>query len=113
MVLTAGSVQLAGTGLSEEQMNLIDELHSESQAALTQRSENANQIIVEDSGHYIHVEQPSLVTDAIHVGRDRPRRNRLGLRPAWRAVPYSSIKAARNSPNADQVDTPLIQLIVK
>jgi pimeloyl-ACP methyl ester carboxylesterase len=66
MVLTAGSVQLAGTGLSEEQMNLIDELHSESQAALTQRSENAKQIIVADSGHYIHVEQPGLVTDAIH-----------------------------------------------
>ena len=41
------------------------------------------------------------------------RRNRPGLRPAWHAVPYSSIKAARNSPNADQVDTPLIQLIVK
>jgi pimeloyl-ACP methyl ester carboxylesterase len=66
MVLTAGSVQLAGTGLSEEQMNLIEELHSESQAALTRRSENAKQIIVEDSGHYIHVEQPGLVTDAVH-----------------------------------------------
>ena len=65
MVLTAGSVQLAGTGLSEEQMTLIDKLHSESQAALTRRSENAKQIIVEDSGHYIHVEQPNLVTDAI------------------------------------------------
>src|SRR5919112_4782707 len=66
MVLTAGSVQLAGTGLSRDQVNLIDELHSESQAALTRRSENAKQIIVEDSGHYIHVEQPGLVTDAIH-----------------------------------------------
>src|SRR5215208_1924856 len=66
MVLTAGSVQLAGTGLSQAQVNLIDKLHSESQAALTQRSENAKQIIVEDSGHYIHVEQPGLVTDAIH-----------------------------------------------
>jgi pimeloyl-ACP methyl ester carboxylesterase len=65
MVLTAGSVQLKGTGLSQEQMNLIDELHSESQAALTRRSENSKQIIVEDSGHYIHVEQPGLVTDAI------------------------------------------------
>jgi pimeloyl-ACP methyl ester carboxylesterase len=65
MVLTAGSVQLAGTGLSQEQVNLIDELHSESQAGLTRRSENAKQIIVEDSGHYIHVEQPGLVTDAI------------------------------------------------
>ena len=65
MVLTAGTVQLAGTGLSEEQMNLIDKLHSESQAALTRRSENAKQIIVEDSGHYIQVEQPDLVIDAI------------------------------------------------
>ena len=65
MVLTAGSVQLKGTGLSQEQMNLIDKLHSESQAALARRSENAKQIIVEDSGHYIHVEQPGLVTDAI------------------------------------------------
>src|ERR671910_1225249 len=65
MVLTAGSVQLAGTGLSRGQMDLIDNLHSESQAALTRRSENSKQIIVEDSGHYIHVEQPGLVTDAI------------------------------------------------
>jgi pimeloyl-ACP methyl ester carboxylesterase len=65
MVLTAGSVQLKGTGLSQEQANLIDKLHSESQAALTRRSENAKQIIVEDSGHYIQVEQPALVTDAI------------------------------------------------
>src|SRR5215203_3142213 len=65
MVLTAGSVQLAGTGLSQEQMNLIDKLHSESQASLTQRSENAKQISIEDSGHYIQVEQPDLVTDAI------------------------------------------------
>jgi hypothetical protein len=66
MVLTAGAVQLAGTGLSEEQVNLIDKLQSDSQAALTRRSENAKQIIVEDSGHYIQVEQPGLVTDAIH-----------------------------------------------
>jgi pimeloyl-ACP methyl ester carboxylesterase len=65
MVLTAGSVQLTGTGLSQEQVNLIDKLHSESQAALTRRSENAKQIIVEDSGHYIQVEQPGLVTDTI------------------------------------------------
>src|SRR5215217_1359331 len=65
MVLSAGSVQLTGTGLAQEQVNLIDKLHSESQAALTQRSENAKQIIVEDSGHYIQVEQPELVTDAI------------------------------------------------
>src|SRR5215204_2087992 len=65
MVLTAGSVELTGTGLSQAQVNLIDKLHSESQAALTRRSENAKQIIAEDSGHYIQVEQPDLVTEAI------------------------------------------------
>jgi pimeloyl-ACP methyl ester carboxylesterase len=65
MVLTAGAVELTGTGLSQEQVNLIDKLHSDSQAALTRRSENAKQIIVEDSGHYIQVEQPNLVIDAV------------------------------------------------
>jgi pimeloyl-ACP methyl ester carboxylesterase len=68
MVLSAGFVQLTGTGLSQEQVNLIDELHSDSQAALTRRSENAKQIIAEDSGHYIQVERPALVIDAVrHV----------------------------------------------
>ena len=66
MVLTAGSANLTGTGLSQEQVNLIDRLHSDSQAALTRRSENAKQIVVEERGHYIQVEQPGLVTDAIH-----------------------------------------------
>jgi hypothetical protein len=46
-------------------MNLIDKPHSESQVALTRRSENTKQIIVEDSGHYIQVEQLGIVTDAI------------------------------------------------
>ena len=68
MVLTAGSVQTEGTGLSQEHADQLDKLHSESQAALTRRSENARQIIAEDSGHYIQVEQPALVIDAVrHV----------------------------------------------
>ena len=65
MVLTAGSVQTEGTGLSQEQADQLDELHNESQAALARRSENAKQIIAEDSGHYIQVERPDLVIDAI------------------------------------------------
>jgi pimeloyl-ACP methyl ester carboxylesterase len=65
MVLTAGSVQTEGTGLSQEQTDHLDELHSESQVALTRHSENSKQIIAEDSGHYIQVEQPDLVMDAI------------------------------------------------
>jgi pimeloyl-ACP methyl ester carboxylesterase len=68
MVLTAGPPPLeliTRQGLSQEQAHRIDELHSESQADLTQHSQYAKQIIAEDSGHYIHVEQPDLVIDAI------------------------------------------------
>jgi pimeloyl-ACP methyl ester carboxylesterase len=65
MVLTAGSVQTQGTGLSPEQADQLDKLHSESQASLTRRSENARQIIAKDSGHYIQVDQPALVIDAV------------------------------------------------
>src|SRR3712207_2605117 len=71
MVLTAGSVQTEGTGLSPEQADQLDKLHSESQAALTRRSVNARQIIAEDSGHYIQVERPELVRDAIRQVVDR------------------------------------------
>jgi pimeloyl-ACP methyl ester carboxylesterase len=73
MVLTAGSVQTEGTGLSPEQADHLDRLHSESQAALTRRSENTRQIISEDSGHYIHVDQPALVIDAVRTVVDAAR----------------------------------------
>jgi pimeloyl-ACP methyl ester carboxylesterase len=102
MVLTAGSVQLAGTGLSRDQVNLIDNLHSESQAALTRRSENSKQIIVEDSGHYIHVEQPGLVTDAIRqvVGAARDGSHLSGNG----ALPRSFILLAASSRGGGPVD---------
>jgi pimeloyl-ACP methyl ester carboxylesterase len=73
MVLTAGSVQTEGTGLSPEQADRLDRLHSESQAALTRRSENAKQIITENSGHYIQVDQPALVIDAVRTVVDAAR----------------------------------------
>src|SRR5215207_5480984 len=68
IVLTAGplpSEVLTSQGLSQEQARQMDEFHSESQVDLTRRSQNAKQVIVEDSGHYIHVEHPDLVKDAI------------------------------------------------
>ena len=68
IVLTAGplpSEVITSQGLSQEQARQMDELHSESQIDLTRRSQNARQVIVEDSGHYIHVEHPDLVKDAI------------------------------------------------
>jgi hypothetical protein len=60
MVLTARSVQTEGTGPSPEQADQLERLHSESQAVLTRRSENARQIIAKDSGHYIQVDRPAL-----------------------------------------------------
>ena len=65
MVLTTGSVQTEGTSLSQEQAEQLDYLYSESQATLTRRSRNAKQVNAVESGHYIQVEQPDLVIDAI------------------------------------------------
>jgi pimeloyl-ACP methyl ester carboxylesterase len=73
IVLTAGPLQLEGMGLSQEQMDQMDEAHTRSQAALTQGSQNSEQNIAEDSGHYIHLEQPDLVIDAIHQVVDAAR----------------------------------------
>jgi pimeloyl-ACP methyl ester carboxylesterase len=73
MVLTAGSVQTEGTGLSLEQADQLDKLHSEPQAVLTRRSENARQIITEDIGHCIQVEQPALMIDAVRHVVEAPR----------------------------------------
>jgi len=73
IVLTAGPLQLQGMGLSQEQMDQLDEAHTRTQAALTQGSQNSEQIIAEDSGHYIHFEQPDLVIDAIRQVVDAAR----------------------------------------
>jgi pimeloyl-ACP methyl ester carboxylesterase len=73
IVLTAGPLQLEGMGLSQEQMDRMDEAHTLSQAALTQGSQNSEQIIEGDSGHYIQLEQPDLVIDAIRQVVDAAR----------------------------------------
>jgi pimeloyl-ACP methyl ester carboxylesterase len=73
IVLTAGPLQLEGMDLSQGQMDQMDEAHTRSQAALTQASQNSEQIIAEDSGHYIHLEQPDLVIDAIRQVVDAAR----------------------------------------
>jgi pimeloyl-ACP methyl ester carboxylesterase len=73
IVLTAGPLQLEGMGLSQEQMDQMDEAHTRSQAALTQGSRNSEQIIAEDSGHYIQMEQPDLVIGAIRQVVDAAR----------------------------------------
>ena len=73
IVLTAGPLQLEGMGLSQEQMDQMDEAHTRSQVALTQGSQNSEHIIAEDSGHYIQMEQPDLVIDAIRQVVDAAR----------------------------------------
>ena len=73
IVLTAGPLQMQGMGLSQEQMDQMDEAHTRTQAALTQGSQNSEQIIAEDSGHYIQMEQPDLVIDAIRQVVDAAR----------------------------------------
>lgn len=73
IVLTAGPLQLEGMGLSQEQMDQMDEAHTRSQAALTHGSQDSEQIVAEDSGHYIHLEQPDLVIDAIRQVVDAAR----------------------------------------
>ena len=73
IVLTAGPLQLEGMGLSQEQMEQMDEAHTRTQAASMQGSQNSEQIIAEDSGHYIHLEQPDLVIDAIRQVVDAAR----------------------------------------
>ena len=73
IVLTAGPLQLEGMGLTQEQMDEMDEAHTRSQAALTEGSQNSEQIIAEDSGHYIHLEQPDLVIDVIRQVVDAAR----------------------------------------
>ena len=73
IVLTAGPLQLEGMGLSQEQIDQMDEAHSEHQADLARRSQNGKQIIAEESGHYIHLEQPDLVIDSIRQVVDAAR----------------------------------------
>jgi pimeloyl-ACP methyl ester carboxylesterase len=70
IVLTAGAFQGAfqvppDAGIPQEQIDRFLEARSEFQADLPLHSQNSKQIIAEDSGHYIHLEQPDLVIDAI------------------------------------------------
>jgi pimeloyl-ACP methyl ester carboxylesterase len=66
IVLTAGAFHIPpDAGIPQEQIDPFLEAHSEFQADLPLHSQNSEQIIAEDSGHYIHLEQPDVVIDAI------------------------------------------------
>jgi pimeloyl-ACP methyl ester carboxylesterase len=66
VVLSRGLTQMAtGPGVSEEDVAGYKAAEEEMQAEMAALSTRGKQIIAEDCGHHIHVEQPQLVIDAI------------------------------------------------
>jgi pimeloyl-ACP methyl ester carboxylesterase len=64
VVLTQGYAE-NDTGLSEAEFNELRDINMEMQEELASLSSNNEYIIAEESGHYIHSDQPELVIDAI------------------------------------------------
>jgi len=66
IVLSRGQTQMStGPGISAEDVEQFKVANDEMQAELAALSTSGKQIIAEDCGHHIHVEQPELVIDAI------------------------------------------------
>jgi pimeloyl-ACP methyl ester carboxylesterase len=66
IVLSRGLGRMtAGPGISAEDAEMSGIANDEMQAELATLSPKGKQIIAEDSGHYIHIDQPDLVIDAI------------------------------------------------
>ncbi|MBV9385714.1 MAG: alpha/beta hydrolase [Chroococcidiopsidaceae cyanobacterium CP_BM_ER_R8_30] len=64
VVLTRG-VQEPNPGRSNQQMKQFEQVWNELQADLVSLSSNSTQLIAQQSGHYIHLEQPQLVVKGI------------------------------------------------
>jgi pimeloyl-ACP methyl ester carboxylesterase len=66
LVLSRGLTQMStGPGVSAEDVAGYKAAEDEMQAEMAALSTRGKQIIAEDCGHHIHVEQPQLVIDAI------------------------------------------------
>jgi pimeloyl-ACP methyl ester carboxylesterase len=66
IVLTRGlSTVPDPLGLSDEEAQQVEAVWDELQAELAALSSNGEQVIAEESGHFVHVDQPELVIDAI------------------------------------------------
>jgi pimeloyl-ACP methyl ester carboxylesterase len=77
IVLTAGDLQVPpDAGIPEEQIDQFLDAHSEFQADLPRHSQNAKQIIAEESGHNIQANDPQLVIDAIRQVVEAARNGR-------------------------------------
>ncbi len=63
------------SGISAEEMQQTYSAVEQMQVELTARSSRGKQIVAPESGHYIHVEQPELVVEAIREVVDMIRMN--------------------------------------
>src|SRR5258707_852614 len=65
-VLTA-TKPFGGDDMSEAEGRLMLKIFQDLQTEISQRSSRGKQIFVNDSGHYIHGDQPQVVLDAIQA----------------------------------------------
>jgi pimeloyl-ACP methyl ester carboxylesterase len=74
IVLSHGQTQQA-PGLSAEANREFEQTWQQLQVELAAQSSNGKRIVAEKSGHYIHLEQPELVIDAIREAVEAARRS--------------------------------------
>ena len=67
VVLTSGAVVDSSTLPAEIPVQAVNDAWAELQRDLASLSSRSKHILVEDSGHYINIERPHLVVDAIRA----------------------------------------------
>jgi pimeloyl-ACP methyl ester carboxylesterase len=68
VVISAGEFPALAEGLiTAEEQALVTAVEAQLQADLATLSSNSRQVIAEDAGHYVHLDQPELVIDAIRA----------------------------------------------
>ncbi len=74
VVVTSGKTELSeGRAISAQDVELYNTVTTELQAELVVQSPQGKQVIAEKSGHYIQVDQPELVIDAVREVVDAAR----------------------------------------
>jgi pimeloyl-ACP methyl ester carboxylesterase len=71
VVISAGASQVPDLlNLTAEEQAALTTVQAELQADLADLSSNSRQVLAEDAGHYVHIEQPDLVIEAIREVMD-------------------------------------------